>query len=414
MDENLKTLTLNLIEESETWFIDLRRDLHQYPELGNEEYKTTERICYELEKMGIEVRRPLNTGALGILKGTGESMDWKGGGPDKTIAFRGDIDALPIHEQPKMPFSSVRDGLMHACGHDAHTAILLGTAKILCLLKSWFKGTVKFIFQPAEETTGGALPMIRAGCLKDPEPDHIFALHVMPDLVAGMAGIHKGRVHPASDMFTIKVKGIKSHGASPHQGIDAIVVASQIVNNIQAIISRNVDPLESAIISIGRFQGGHGINIVADEVVMEGTIRAFDASVGRLVRRKLREISEFTAKAAGAISEIQFQKGYGALTNHPESCNMVELAIKEVLGEDKLVYLERPTMGVDDFSAFLIDHPGAMFFLGSGFHGRYNPPIHTDNFQINEKAIGVGIAIQCAIALNFFHNNRQNYENLGK
>lgn len=395
MEEKLKADILSLIKENETWVLNLRRDLHQYPELGNEEYKTTKRIVYELETMGIYTELPLNTGAMGILKGAGE------GDETKVIAFRCDIDALPIHEQGKMPFSSVREGIMHACGHDAHTAILLGTVKILSLLKDRFGGTVKFLFQPAEETTGGAEPMVKAGCLVNPKPDHIFALHVMPDITAGKAGLHKGIVHPASDMFTIKVKGINSHGAAPHRGIDAIVAASQIVTNIQAIISRNIDPLESAIITVGSFHGGHGINIVADEVIMEGTIRAFNESTRKLIQNKLREISEFTAKAYGAISEIIFQKGYDKLVNHDESSALAEKSIKEVLGEDNLYLLNKPIMGVDDFSYYLHDHPGAMFFLGCGFPHKGNSPIHTNTFQINEDCLAVGIAALSSIALNY-------------
>ncbi|MDD4583688.1 MAG: M20 family metallopeptidase, partial [Eubacteriales bacterium] len=266
MERKLKEDLKKSVEEITPWAVNLRREFHSWPEVGNQEYCTTERIKRELDAMGISTKQPLNTGVIGLL----------GSDRDESIALRTDIDGLPIQERIRLPFSSERQGFMHACGHDVHTAVLLGTAKVLSEHKDKIKGSVKFIFQPAEETTGGAERMIDAGCLKDPKVQSIYGFHVKPEIVAGKIGLKRGRVHASSDMFTIRIQGVASHGAYPDCGVDALVSASQIVANLQVIVSRNISPLDSAVITVGSFHSGTGVNTIADRAILEGTIRSFD------------------------------------------------------------------------------------------------------------------------------------------
>lgn len=373
-----------LIKEAGKWAICLRQDFHRWPELGNEEYRTAERILSELSHFGIETERMLSTGIVGsITKIPGK----------KTVALRADMDALPIQESVSLPFASERRGIMHACGHDVHMAVMLGTAMVLSKIKDNINGNVKFIFQPAEETTGGAKRMIKRGCL-NPKTDYILGLHVKPDLPSGTIGIKYGKVHASSDMFQIMVKGKNSHGAYPELGIDAVAAAAQIVTGVQSIVSRNVSPLSSAVISIGSIHGGTAVNLIADTVLLEGTIRAMDHSSRELLKNRLKEIAQWTAKAYGAKAEVKFKKGYPILMND----NLVVETVKNVAicetAIEKVVELKEPTMGVEDFSYYLEKVPGAFFFLGSGYKGRENEGIHSDGFEVDEKCIRVGIQLE--------------------
>lgn len=384
-----------LVDETEEWAINLRRDLHRWPEIGNEEYRTNERVKQELENLGIITDQILTTGLVGILENT--DKDIRATMPinkKKVVALRADMDALPMQEEVFLPFASERKGYMHSCGHDVHMAILLGTAKVLSEIKDNINGTVKFIFQPAEETTGGAERMIQKGCLDNPKTDFILGLHVKPELPAGTIGIKYGKVHASSDMFKITVTGNKSHGANPELGIDAIVAASQIVVNTQSIISRNISPLNSAVITFGSMHGGNARNIVADTVVLEGTIRALDTGSREFLKERLEEVATLTAKAAGATATVEYEKGYCALFND----NMIVDVIKDVAicetNIDKVYELKEPTMGVEDFAFFLEKVPGAFFFLGSGYKGWDNQGIHTSSFEVDEKCIKIGILMQ--------------------
>lgn len=378
-----------LVKEAGEWAVGLRQDFHRWPELGNEEYRTSERILWELDRLGVETQRMLSTGIVGSLK--------KKQGR-KTIALRADMDALPIQETTALPFSSERKGIMHACGHDVHMAVLLGTARVLSKIQNDINGNVKYIFQPAEETTGGAKRMIRRGCL-DPKTDFILGLHVKPDLPAGAIGIKYGKVHASSDMFKIAVKGKNSHGAYPELGIDSVAAASQLVTGIQSIVSRNVSPLNNAVITVGSIHGGTAVNLIADTVILEGTIRAMDHYSRELLKNRLREMAVWTAKAYGARAEIKFKTGYPVLMND----NLVVETLKNVAicetAVEKVIELKEPTMGVEDFSYYLEKVPGAFFFLGSGYKGRENEGIHTGGFEVDEKCIGVGIQFQVMAVL---------------
>lgn len=378
-----------LVKEAGKWAVGLRQDFHRWPELGNEEHRTAERIQTELENLGIEYERMLSTGIIGVLK--------KKQGK-KTVALRADMDALPMQETVALPFSSEKRGIMHACGHDVHMAVLLGTARVLSKIQNEINGNVKFIFQPAEETTGGAKRMIKKGCL-EPKTDFILGLHVKPDLPAGTVGVKYGKVHASSDMFHITVKGKNSHGAYPEQGIDSVAAASQIVTGIQSIVARNISPLNSAVITIGCIHGGTAVNLIADSVTLEGTVRALDQSSRELLRNRLKEMAQWTAKAYGARAEVKFKKGYPMLMND----NLIVDVIKNVAicetAVEKVVELKEPTMGVEDFAYFLEKVPGAFFFLGSGYKGRENEGIHTGGFEVDERCIPVGIQMEVMTVL---------------
>ena len=343
-----------LVKEAGKNAAELRRDFHRWPELGNEEYRTAERILSELAGLDIETERILPTGIVGSLK----KRDGK-----KTVALRADMDALPVTETVILPFASERKGIMHACGHDVHMAVLLGTAMVLSKIKNEIDGNVKFIFQPAEETTGGAMRMIKKGCL-EPKTDFILGLHVKPDLPAGTIGIKYGKVHASSDMFRITVKGKHSHGAYPEMGIDSVAAAAQIVTGVQSIVARNISPLNSAVITIGSIHGGTAVNLIADIVVLEGTIRALDHSGRELLKSRLKEMVQYTAQAYGAKAEIKFIKGYPVLKNDNLVVEMIKDAAICETAVEKVVELKEPTMGVEDFAYYLEKVPGAFLFPG--------------------------------------------------
>ena len=378
-----------LVDEVVPWAIDLRRELHKWTEIGNQEYKTIERIEAELDKMGIESEKILRTGIVACL----------GDMAAECIALRADIDGLPIEEKTDLPFRSVHEGYMHACGHDVHTSVLLGTAKLLSNIKRLINKQVKFIFQPAEETTGGAKRMIETGCLKQPDVSSIYGLHVKPEIEAGKIGIKYGRVHASSVTFHIVIKGVASHGAIPDCGVDALLVACQVVNSLQSIVSRSVSPLDSAVVTVGSINSGKAANIISDYAKIEGTLRSFSEKTKNLLKSKLESIAINTAKAFGAYAEVEFIEGYEALINHDENVDKVKNVAKLILGENNVIEIESPTMGVEDFSYYLNKVPGAFFFLGSGFPDRYNPPLHSANFNINEECIRTGIMLFTCLIL---------------
>lgn len=378
------------IESVVPWAVKMRQELHKWPETGNQEHWTTGRILEELKRAEIHVETPLGTGVVGFIKG-------EKSGP--VIGLRADIDGLPIHEKILLPYSSARPGFMHACGHDVHTSILLGVAKVLAKKKKYIAGSIKLIFQPAEETEGGAERMIYAGCLKNPAVDRIYGLHVKPELLAGEIGLKRGKVHAASDEFRILVMGVTGHGARPETGIDAIAAASQIVCSLHSIASRSVNPVCPTVISIGSFHGGQAVNIICDTAELKGTIRSFDPAIRENLKHRVREVAEFTAMAYGARTEISFLKGYDALINHDEPLDMVEQTGVALLGQNRVIHMEDPSLGAEDFAYYLNQVPGAFFFLGSGFPFRENQPLHSDQFHVNESCIATGIKMLCGLCL---------------
>ncbi|WP_343231670.1 M20 family metallopeptidase [Tissierella simiarum] len=381
------------ISEIKNWVIDIRRDFHQHPELGMEEYRTRDKIIGYLNDMGIENKIVAGTGVLGIIKGAKEG---------KTVALRADIDALPMEDKKEVAYRSKVQGKMHCCGHDAHASILLGTAKILNDMREDLRGTVKLFFQPAEETTGGAKPMIEEGVMENPRVDGVFGLHVDSELEVGHIGIKYGQMSAASDMIKIIIYGKNSHGAYPHEGVDAISIASQVVNSIQTIVSRNIDPRSSAVVTIGTINGGYAGNIIADKVEMIGIVRTLNKGARELVLNKLEDIVENLPRTLGGRGELIRTEGYTALINDDEMVKIVHTNGMEFLGEENVHQLKHPSFGVEDFSFFSEVRPGAFFHLGSGNKEKgIIHKGHTPYFDIDEDALSLGVELQVMNVLKF-------------
>lgn len=366
------------LAESFDEIVGWRRYMHQYPELSFKEEKTALFIKEKLLSFGLEVKTNIGGyGLVGILKG---------GQPGKTIALRADFDALPIHDEKEVPYQSKNPGVMHACGHDGHTAALLGTAKALSGFREQLKGNVVFIFQPAEETPpGGAKFMVEEGVLDG--VDYVFGAHLDSQTPVGKVTTGKGYQMAAVDKFAITIQGKGGHGARPHDAVDSIVIASEIVNSLQKIVSRSVDPLKSAVVTIGVFQAGSAFNVIADKAVLEGTVRTFDAAVRKQVEERIRSIVDGIVSAFGATASIDYLNGYPALYNHPEETETVRGLLVEEFSEENVAEME-PSMGAEDFSYFLLEKPGTYFRAGSQNEDEATHyPHHHPKFDIDERAL---------------------------
>jgi len=357
-----------------------RRDFHKYPELGFKEQRTAKVIAEKLKSYGIDVRRGIGkTGVIGDLHG-------KNGG--KTIALRADMDALPIQETGHLSFKSQNEGIMHACGHDGHMAMLLGAAKILSQNRESLSGNIRFIFQPAEEREGGARYMILDGCLEN--VDEIYGMHLWNYQPYGEIGVKSGNIMAAADIIDITIKGIGGHGAAPQGTVDAIVAASNLIMSFQTIVSRNTDPLNSTVITIGKIEGGHGFNIIADEVKMRGTARAMTEENRLMVKTRMQEIIDGVAKSTRAIIEMDYQRGYPPTVNDENATQVVRKVAHKIVGDSVVEpYL---TMGAEDFSYYLQKIPGCFFFIGSALPDKelMSVPHHCSHFDIDERALLVG------------------------
>lgn len=363
--------------------IENRRYFHKHPELSFQEYNTSKRIAQKLKSYGLDVIENVGkTGVIGILKGQDKG---------KTIALRADMDALPIQETSNLEYESINDGVMHACGHDGHMAILLGAAKVLSKIKNKINGNVKFIFQPAEEGLGGARFMIKDGALKN--VDEIYGLHLWNYQQFGTIGVQDGPVMAAADKFTIKVLGRGGHGAAPQGTVDATIVSSHVIQALQTIVSRNTNPLESTVITIGQINGGYNFNIIADEVTLKGTSRSFTEKNRLLIKTRMKEILTGLEKAFKAKIELDYEDGYPPVINSEKQTNKVRNAVKEVA--PKGIVDPYITMGGEDFSYYLQKKPGCFFFLGSNPNKvkKINTPHHCSHFDINEDSLILGASI---------------------
>jgi amidohydrolase len=370
------------IKEIEKMIIDWRRDFHQFPELSFQEHRTGDVIADELRSMGLEPKVKVGK--------TGVTADLKfGNGP--VIGLRADMDALPIQETSGLPFSSQNDGVMHACGHDGHMAMLLGAAKALTQKDNQYNGTVRFIFQPAEEGEGGARYMIEDGCLEG--IDEIYGIHVWNYQPVGEVGVKDGPVLAAADMFDIKIKGIGGHGAAPQGTVDSVVVASYLVQALQTIVSRNTNPLESTVISIGKINGGNNFNIIADEVSLSGTARAYSEENRNLIKTRMKEIIKGVEKTYNANITFDYKDGYPPTINHVGPTQKVLKAAEKVVGDKAgMPYL---SMGGEDFAYYLKEKPGCFFFVGSAPNEQelFETPHHCSHFTMDERALLVGPSI---------------------
>ena len=370
------------IKEIEKMIIDWRRDFHQFPELSFQEHRTGDVIADELRSMGLEPKVKVGK--------TGVTADLKfGNGP--MIGLRADMDALPIQETSGLPFSSRNDGVMHACGHDGHMAMLLGAAKALTQKDNQYNGTVRFIFQPAEEGEGGARYMIEDGCLEG--IDEIYGIHVWNYQPVGEVGVKDGPVLAAADMFDIKIKGIGGHGAAPQGTVDSVVVSSYLVQALQTIVSRNTNPLESTVISIGKINGGNNFNIIADEVSLSGTARAYSEENRNLIKTRMEEIIKGVEKTYNANITFDYKDGYPPTINHVGPTQKVLKAAEKVVGDKAgMPYL---SMGGEDFAYYLKEKPGCFFFVGSAPNEQelFETPHHCSHFTMDERALLVGPSI---------------------
>ena len=376
---------LQNIEKNNQWFINTRRELHKISQLDFELPKTVAYVTSLLDEMGLTYKT--GVGKSGIV------VDIEGKNKDITIALRADMDALPILECGNKEYSSTISGHMHACGHDVHTAILLGVAKTISENKDSLPCNVRLLFQPAEETTGGALPMIEDGCLEG--VDAIFGLHVDPTIECGVIGIKYGAYCASSTDVIIEVEGKSCHGAYPSQGVDAIVATCGIVTNLQSVISRNIDSRDSAVLSFGKIIGGEKENIVAQNVRVSGTLRTLSPEIKNKVKERVKEMVEFTAKGYGATGKVTYRDSYTALINHDEYIDIVKENGKELLGDSGIYVKTLANMGVEDFAYFVEKVPGAFFNLGVGNKKKgITAPLHNDKFDIDEDSLKIGVALQ--------------------
>ena len=369
----------------------IRRHFHRYHELSFKEFNTAETISEHLDKLGISHKKGVGkTGVVGEINF----------GPGPTIALRADMDALPIQEENNLDYKSLNDGVMHACGHDGHMAILLGAANALSKNSKLKKGTVRFIFQPAEEGLGGAKYMIEDGCLD--KVDEIYGLHLWNYQPYGEVGIKDGPVMASADLFDIEVSGKGGHGATPQGTIDAIVVASNLVTMLQTIVSRNTNPLESTVLSIGKIKGGHNFNIISDKVHMSGTTRAYTEENRTMIKQRMKEVIEGVSKSFGADIKLNYKDGYPPTVNHSSQVEKVlEAASSVVASGAKNPYL---SMGGEDFSYYLQNKPGCFFFVGSAPNENeiLSTPHHCSHFNIDERALLIGASVYVNLIENSF------------
>ena len=369
----------------------LRRDLHAHPELGFQELRTSGIVAGALEALGIEVHRGVGkTGVVGVLQGRDHTSG-------RMVGLRADMDALPITEEGNPQHCSTKPGLMHACGHDGHTAVLLGAAKYLAQTRN-FNGTAVLIFQPAEEGLGGAKAMLDDGLFDRFPCDEIYALHNWPALPPGTIGINPGPMMAASDKFEIVIEGRGGHGAHPYQTIDPIVVAAQLILGLQTIVSRNVHPIDSAVVSIGSVQAGNpaAASVIPREARIVGTVRTFKDSVQEIVESRMRALADSIAQAHGATAQLRYQRSYPATINTPRCANFAADVATDLFGEDHVVRDLIPSMGSEDFSFMLGVKPGAYFRLGQG-GAESGTLLHNSRFDFNDDVIPVGSALFASI-----------------
>ncbi len=383
--------------ELQDFIIAHRRNLHQIPELGLELPQTVAYVCRVLDELNIpyEVYEDISS-VVALIEGSGRG---------RTLAIRADMDALPIREETDLPFQST-NGNMHACGHDGHTAILLGAAKYLQEHRHLFKGNVKLLFQAGEEYPGGAEPMIRRGALQNPKVDAIIGLHqgfIHPDVPKGKIGISYGALMASMDRFLIKVIGKGAHGAYPQNSVDAISTAAELVGALNKIVSREIPATEPCVLSICRIQGGYNQNILPDIAELEGTVRATNQQIREKIARRIEEISNAVTAAFGASAEVIYDFKYPATVNNKEFTMFFEKVCGKVIGEDKVVLLEKPVMGGEDMSYFLNEVPGTYFFLSNPKDGKNPVPHHNSKFDIDEDLMMLGAKLFINVSIAFLN-----------
>jgi len=371
-----------------------RREFHQFPELGFEEQKTSARVRQLLTSWGIEVTPNIaKTGVVGLLRGEK---------PGKTVALRADMDALPIKEESDAEYKSRVEGKMHACGHDGHTAMLLGAARTLANYRNQINGNIKFIFQPAEEgpCPCGAKPMVEEGALED--VDAIFGMHLNALLPTGKVLVNRKRAMAAADIFEITLMGKGGHAGLPHESVDAIAMASRVIESLQFIVSRETDPLEPVVISVGTIHGGFKSNVIAGEVTMTGTIRTQSEKTRRIIPSRIKSVLEHITAMSGGNFKLNIIPDLPNLENDEQMAGFVRQVCSERLGDDNVIFSDTPSMGCEDFAYYLHERRGAFFWLGCGNDEKgINKPMHHPSFDMDEDALSIGSGIHVALALKF-------------
>lgn len=391
MNNKIKQTILNKEEE----MIAFRRDLHMHPELQWQEFRTTDQVAKELDKLGIPYRR---------INPTGLIADLKGGKPGKTVALRADMDALPVQElNQDLSYKSTEDGKMHACGHDSHTSMLLTAAKALVEVKDELAGTVRFIFQPSEENAEGAKEMVAQGAMEG--VDHVFGIHIWSQTPSGKISCVVGSSFASADIIEIDFKGQGGHGAMPHDTIDAAIIASSFVMNLQAIVSRETNPLDPVVVTIGKMEVGTRFNVIAENAHLEGTLRCFNNTTRAKVAKSIEQYAKKTAAIYGGTAEMIYKQGTQPVINDEKSALLVQKTITESFGEDAL-YFEPPTTGGEDFSYFQDEASGSFALVGSG-----NPAKDTEwahhhgRFNIDESAMKNGAELYAQFAYNYLNQD---------
>lgn len=378
-----------------------RRDFHAHPELSNNEFRTTEKIVELLKSFGCDsVERPLPTGAVAIIKGAK---------PGKCVAIRADIDALPVKEETGLPFASQNDGVMHACGHDTHISMLLATAKVLCGMRDQLPGTVKLIFQPGEEKApmGGARPMVEAGVMEDPHVDAIMATHISPGgPKVGAVSMYNGIATTAFDLYNVKVTGQNAHGSQPHNGHDAILALAQFIVNAQQIVARRVNPLKTAIVSIGVIKGGEAVNIIPSTASLEMVCRTYGEETRKVIYDEVMRLARGTAELSACKFDVEHIEGYGSVVNDPKLLKIGAEAVAEALGPDYVDNLEEPLSFSEDFSYYgnATGTPSLFLLLNAGYLGDAPHSLHDARCTFQEEALECGVTAMVATALKILES----------
>lgn len=372
--------------------VNYRRYIHQNPELSEKEYNTRDYIISFLKDNNIKYKIVADTGIYA----------WINNGEGKCIAFRADIDALPILEESDVEFKSLNDGVMHACGHDIHTSVQMGLIKLLNNNKDKWRGNVKFFFQPAEETVGGALRMLKDGVNEDIKCDAIYGFHVAPEIEVGKIGIRYGKLHATSATFKITIKGMSSHAALAYLGVDTIVIGSKVVEYLQSIISRRVDARECALITVGTFNAGSATNIIADKAILTGTIRTLTKELREFIKNEIKFKLPLFIESLNAKVEIEITDSYSPVINNYEKTNFLEKNAKDIIGEDNCILIEKSRMDAEDVGYFLEEIEGSYYRVGirnEKIGAIYD--LHHPKFKVDEESIKIGLKVQFKNALEF-------------
>jgi amidohydrolase len=373
--------------------IEIRRHLHSHPELSGQEYQTAAYVAGVLSSSGLRVQELVGkTGVVAELSGQGED--------NRVLAIRTDMDALPIQERTNLDYASRQPGMMHACGHDVHTTVGLGTAMVLTQLGEPLPGSIRFLFQPAEETAQGASWMIKDGIMANVTA--VFGVHVFPTIQGGSVGIRYGALTAAADELDITIIGESGHGARPHEAIDAIWIASQVITTLQQAISRTQNPLRPVVLTIGQITGGRAPNVIADQVRMLGTVRSLHPETSAALPAWIEQIITGICQSYGARYEMHYRRGVPSVQNDPMLTQIIESAALEAWGGDRVQVLLEPSLGSEDFSLYLEHAPGTMFRLGVGFPDKQNYPLHHPQFQVDETAIVTGVVTMAYAAYRYW------------